>query len=68
VVDEISRSTMDDPTIFLKGEWFVDINTGYYLGRLLVGGHFYCWIVRKSTFVGLTYEHTLVIIHFPAAQ
>jgi hypothetical protein len=68
VVDKISKSTMDDPTISLKVEWFVDINTGCYLARLLIGGNFYCWIVRKSTFVRLTYEHKLVIIHFLAAQ
>jgi WD40 repeat protein len=65
VVDDISRSAMNDLTFSLKDDWFIDINTGCYLGSLPVGGHFHHWNVHRSTYVGSTNDHKLVIIHFP---
>jgi len=65
-VDHISRSALDGPIVSLKEGWFMNINTGTYLGRLPVGARFYCWEVHGYTCVGWTMEHKLVIIHFPA--
>jgi WD40 repeat protein len=66
VIDSISRFTMDDQTVSLKEEWFIDINTGCYLGRLPVGENFGYWCIHRSTYVaGSTNDHKLVIIRFP---
>jgi hypothetical protein len=65
VVDDISRSTTDDWTISLQEGWFIDSNTGCYLGRLPVGETFYHWRVHGSTYAGCTSAHRLIIICFP---
>jgi WD40 repeat protein len=64
-VDHISRSALDGPIVSLKGEWFRNINTGSYLGRLPVGASFYFWRVYRSTYIGWTRNDKLVIIQFP---
>jgi hypothetical protein len=60
---------MDGRTVSLKEQWFIDMNTGCYLGRLPVGEKFRYdldWRVHRSTYVGWRNDHKLVIIRFPA--
>jgi WD40 repeat protein len=51
--------------VSLEGEWFTNIGTGSYLGKLPVGSSFYGHQVHGSLYVGWTVDHKPVIIHFP---
>ena len=64
-VHDIFKSALAGPIVSLKGGWFMNINTGSYLGRLPVGENFYHLRMNGSTCVGWTMDHKLVIIHLP---
>jgi WD40 repeat protein len=65
-VDDISRSALNGAIIFLKEGWFTDINTGSCVGKLPVGASFYRWKAHRSTCIGWTRDHRLIIIRLLA--
>ena len=62
---DISEAAQDCSIVSLDHEWFTDSNTGHCLGRLPIGGGYYCWKVHRFTCVGCTVDHKLVILQFP---
>ena len=48
-----------------KLTWFINFNTGRYMGILPVGTSLHPGTLHGSTFVGWTGEYKLVLIHFP---
>jgi hypothetical protein len=63
--DNIFMSAITGPIVSLEGEWFTNISTGSWLGKLPVGPSFYDHQVHGSLYVGWTVDHKPVIIHFP---